>query len=212
VLRLRRRLGMTSDRFLETHVDLVLREGHHFPEVLLRMADNAEKTCPFLSDRGCSVYPDRPDTCRTFPVEMGRMFDADANTYRTVWFFRPPDFCLGQHETTLWTPRSWAEDQEAETHNRMTALWAEIRGLFRSDPWGAEGPNGPRAKMAFMATYNIDRFSEFVLKSSFLKRYRIERACLKKIRSGDEVEMMLLGFDWVRLFVWGQKPARFMPR
>jgi Fe-S-cluster containining protein len=75
VLRLRKHLDMDSDRFLEAHVDVVLlREGNHFPDVLLRMADNESKTCPFLSDAGCTVYPDRPDTCRTFPVEHGMLF------------------------------------------------------------------------------------------------------------------------------------------
>ncbi len=209
VLRLRRRLNMTSDRFLDTHVDVVLRKGSFFPEVLLRMADNAEKTCPFMTAEGCSVYPDRPDTCRSFPMEMGYLFEANSGTFRTVRFFRPPDFCQGQYETACCTPLSWAEDQEAEAHNRMTLLWAQVRSLFQADPWGAEGPEGPRARMAFMATYNIDRFAEFVFKSSFLKRYRIKPACLRQIRRGNEEELLLLGFDWVRFFVWGQKPTRF---
>ena len=212
VLRLRKRLQITSGQFLDAYVDVILREGDSFPEVLLRMSDNAERTCPFLSKDGCSVYPDRPDTCRTFPVEMGRLFDATSDTFRTVWLFRPPEFCQGQYETTRWTPQTWARDQEAETYNRMTVQWAEIRSLFQSDPWGAEGPEGPRAKMAFMAAYNIDRFAEFVFKSTFLKRYRIKPACLKQIRRGNEAELLLLGFEWIRLFLWGQKPRRFMPR
>jgi Fe-S-cluster containining protein len=76
-------------------------EGNHFPDVLLRMADNESKTCPFLSDAGCTVYPDRPDTCRTFPVEHGMLFTGPARRHREiVSFFRPPDFCQGQHEST----------------------------------------------------------------------------------------------------------------
>ena len=84
VLRLKNRLAMSSDTFLDRHVDVVLREGNFFPEVLLRMADNPEKTCPFLSDTGCRVYPDRPDTCRNFPVEHGVMFDASGKPTQTV--------------------------------------------------------------------------------------------------------------------------------
>jgi len=44
VIRLRARLGLRSDEFLDRHVDAVLRPGSHFPEVLLRMAENEEKT------------------------------------------------------------------------------------------------------------------------------------------------------------------------
>lgn len=209
VLRLRRRLGISSDRFLDTHVDVVMREGNYFPDVLLRMADTPEQTCPFLSESGCSVYPDRPDTCRTFPVEQGLLYDASRQRFETLCWFRPPDFCEGQNEPTRWTPLSWARDQEAEVYNRMTARWAQIRSLFRSDPWGVDGPQGRRAKMAFMATYNIDRFAEFVFESSFLKRYKIRPACLGKIRKGDEVELLKLGFEWVLFFVWNRKPTRF---
>jgi hypothetical protein len=73
------------------------------------------------------------------------------------------------------TLSQWADDQEAVTHNRMTARWASIKALFQKDPWGAEGLNGSKGKMAFMAAYNIDRFRDFVFQSSFLKRYRVKK-------------------------------------
>jgi Fe-S-cluster containining protein len=202
VLRLKNRLGMSSDAFLDRHVDAVLREGSYFPEVLLRMADNSEKTCPFLSDEGCRVYPDRPDACRTFPVEHGVLFDANGKTADRLSFFRPPEFCKGQFEDETQTLDSWNDDQEAEVYGEMTTRWAELKQLFSNDPWGAEGPSGSRAKMAFMATYNLDRFREFVFGSSFLKRYRVKPVTVKKVRT-DDAAMMKLGFAWVRLFLWG---------
>ncbi len=202
VLRLSRYLEVTTDAFLERHVDVVLRPEHYFPEVLLRMADNASRTCPFLTGEGCGVYSDRPDTCRTFPVEQGALFDASGGRGRTVHFFRPPEFCLGQHEAPSWTPRTWAQDQEAERYHEMTLRWAEIRRLFQENPWGAEGPQGAKAKMAFMATYNLDRFRRFIFDSSFLARYRIKPELKRKLRTNDRA-LLLFGFDWVRFFVWG---------
>jgi hypothetical protein len=202
VVRLKKSLGMDSDQFLETHVDVVLREGSFFPDVLLRMADNTTQTCPFLSDAGCRVYPDRPDTCRTFPVEHGLLFKDRAGDSESVSFFRPPDFCQGQHEDQTWTLETWADDQEATTYNRMTARWAEINALFHNDPWGPEGLNGAKGKMAFMAAYNIDRFREFVFTSSFLKRYRVKKGLIKKMRASDR-ELLLFGYEWIRYFVWG---------
>ena len=204
VIRLRKALAMDSDRFLDTHVDVVMREGNFFPEVLLRMADNESRTCPFLSDRGCTVYPDRPDTCRTFPVEHGLLFKSQSKNPEIVSFFRPPDFCMGRNENQRWTLDGWAEDQEAVVFNRMTARWAALKALFTTDPWGAAGINGPKGKMAFMAAYNIDRFREFVFQSSFLKRYRVKNAQIKKLRASDR-ELLLFGFEWIRHFVWGMK-------
>lgn len=202
VLRLRKALKVDSDRFLETYVDVVLREGNHFPDVLLRMTDTHSRTCPFLIDAGCSVYADRPDTCRTFPVERGVHFVGRPGSSEMISFFRPPDFCQGQHENQAWTVSQWTEDQEAVIHNQMTAHWAAIKAMFLKNPWGTGGLNGPKGKMAFMAAYNIDRFRDFVFQSSFLKRYRIKKALVKKLRASDR-ELLLFGFDWIRYFVWG---------
>ena len=202
VLRLKKCLNLDSGQFLDRHVDVVLREGNHFPDVLLRMADNASKTCPFLSATGCRVYPDRPDTCRTFPVEHGLLFSDRPGEEEIVSFFRPPEFCRGQYEDQELTRAQWAEDQEAGMHNRMTARWAAIKALFHENPWGPEGVNGPKGKMAFMAAYNLDRFRGFVFESSFLKRYRIKKTLVKKLRASDR-ELLLFGFEWIRYFVWG---------
>jgi Fe-S-cluster containining protein len=202
VLRLRKGLDMDSDRFLEAHVDVVMREGNYFPDVLLRMADNEARACPYLNDAGCRVYTDRPDTCRAFPVEHGILFKDRPGASEIVSFFRPPDFCQGQQEDQTLTVAQWADDQEAVIYNQMTARWATIRALFQKDPWGPEGPNSAKGKMAFMAAYNIDRFRDFVFQSSFLKRYRVKQALVRKLRASDR-ELLLFGFEWIRYFVWG---------
>lgn len=204
VLRLKNHLAIRSDQFLDEYVDIVLRPDSFFPDVLLRMADNAEKTCPYLTDQGCSVYADRPDTCRTFPVEQGALYDETTRKTTLVHFYRPPDFCLGQHEQALWTPKTWADDQGATRYHRMTLRWYEVRRLFQSDPWGQEGPDGPRGKMAFMATYNMDKFREFVFQSSFLQRYKVKAALRKKMEH-DDVELLTFGFKWVKFYLWGIK-------
>jgi Fe-S-cluster containining protein len=211
VLRLKKRLGVSSDTFLEQYVDVVLRDFNFFPEVLLRMSSDAEKTCPFLTPAGCSVYPDRPDACRTFPLEQGVLFDAAKSEERMVYFFRPPDFCMGQYEEKVWTPATWEIDQEAVVYHRMTARWAELKRLFQQNPWGAEGPSGSRAKMAFMAVYNLDRFRQFVFQSSFLGRYALKPALQKKIKKDDTV-LLKFSLEWVRFFVWGIRSDVIRPR
>jgi Fe-S-cluster containining protein len=202
VLRLKNHLGLSSDEFIDKHTDLVMRQGSYFPEVLLRMADNAEQTCPFLTGAGCGVYPDRPDTCREFPIEQGLLFEEDGLRSKSVYFYRPPDFCLGQHENRPLTIKDWTQDQEARTYSQMTAEWARIRHLFRKDPWGPEGFQGKKGKMAFMAAYNLDQFRNFVFQSTFLKRYRVKPALAKKMRANDTA-LLTFGFEWIKVFVWG---------
>jgi uncharacterized protein len=204
VIRLKNHLNISSDIFIEEYVDVIMREGNYFPDVLLRMKDDDVKSCPFVRPTGCLVYPDRPDTCRTFPLELGLLYNADQGKNEMVCFYRPPSFCLGPNEPSRWTFRSWEKDQGAQIYHRMTVIWSEIKKLFVENPWGANSNSmdDPKAKMAFMAVYNIDKFREFVFNSSFLKRYKIKSNVLAKIKKND-VELMLFGFTWIKLFLFG---------
>jgi Fe-S-cluster containining protein len=204
VIRLKQCLGISSDEFLEHYIDVVLRADNHFPEVVLRMSENDKRTCIFLGDSGCSVYEDRPDTCRAFPIDQGLLFDAERKKDIPIYYFRPPEFCLGQQEDEQWTIDSWTKDQDAELYHRMTRQWAEMKRLFQTDPWGREGPQGPKAKMAFMAVYNIDQFRDFVFHSSFVTRYKVKTAILKQIKA-DDVKLLKFGFEWVKFYLFGIK-------
>jgi Fe-S-cluster containining protein len=180
---------------------MVMRPSNYFPDVLLTMSEDSQKTCPFLTDSGCTVYSDRPDACRTFPVEQG-VWTKDTGQSELVQFYRPPDFCLGQYESKEWTAQSWAVDQQALIYHKMTLRWSELKRMFQTDPWGDQGIHGPKGKMALMATYNPDRFRDFVFNSSFLKRYRVKPARLKHMKKND-VELMIFGFSWVKFYIWG---------
>jgi Fe-S-cluster containining protein len=199
---LKHHLGISSDEFLDDYIDIVLRPNSFFPDVFLRMAEDTEKSCPFLTGSGCSVYPERPDTCRGFPLERGIIYDAATRKSEMICFYRPPGFCKGRHESREWTPKSWLENQQVDFDRKIYHRWTEIRRRFQSDPWGTEGPEGPKAKMAFMAAYNVDRFHDFVFNSSFLKRYRVKPAIRKQIRK-DDLKLLEFGFEWIKLYLWG---------
>jgi hypothetical protein len=211
LLRLKNKLKVSSEAFLDRYVDVVMKPDSFFPELLLKMAENNEKTCPFLTEKGCSVYPDRPDTCRTFPVEHGLLFTDAGEKPERVHFFRPPDFCMGRHEPDSMDVTAWAVNQNAVVYNDMTARWAAVKALFLTDPWGSDGFTGAKGKMAFMAAYNMEKFQEFVFKSTFLNRYDIKPALLKKIKQ-NQTELLKFGFTWISFFIWGIKSADISSR
>ena len=208
---LRKNLGMTSGEFLDRHTDVVLRPDSYFPEVLLRMSDDAEKTCPFLTDQGCAVYEDRAESCRMFPVEHGMRFDERGRASEMAFFFRPPDFCEGKNESDEWTPDDWTEDQDLESRLKLAAPWAERKSLFLRDLWGAEGPTGPKARMAFMSLYNIDDFRDFIFASTFRKRFFINKKLQQKLKKSDR-ETLLFAFEWVKFSLWRIEPKMFSLR
>ena len=69
IVRLKKRLGINSEEFLNQYSGVMQGANPFFPSVMLVMADNDEKTCPFLGEEGCTVYEDRPSACRTYPLE-----------------------------------------------------------------------------------------------------------------------------------------------
>ncbi len=206
VIRLKTSLGISSDRFIDDYTHVVMREGSYFPHVLLAMSENEEKTCPFLSEQGCHVYADRPQTCRAFPVEHALNFGENGSP-KLLHYFRPPDFCQGCMQNRQWTARSWEADQNAAFYNQMTIEWAQIVRLFSKDPWAGQGPEGQKGKMAFMAAYNVDQFRRFVLESSFFKRFQVKPDLRIRIKS-DDVALLRLGLAWIELAVFGIQSPR----
>ena len=92
----------------------------------------------------------------------------------------------------------------------MTARWAEVKGLFQADAWGAEGPYSPKAKMAFMATYNLERFREFVFESSFLRSFQIDKKSVFLFET-DDVELLKFAFNWLAFALFGKKTMKLKP-
>ena len=58
-------------------------------------------------------------------------------------------------------------------------------------------------KMFFLASYNIDKFREFVFESSFLSRYDIDPTTAEKIKS-DELALLQFGMKWLKWLLFKQ--------
>ena len=70
LLRLQRRLGLSSEQFLARYTERQLRGRAGLPFLFLRMREDDKKSCPFLTPQGCAVYSDRPLACRLYPLGL----------------------------------------------------------------------------------------------------------------------------------------------
>lgn len=205
VLRLKNRLQLSSEAFLETYTTAERQPNDPFPEVLLNMDGSPGAPCPFLTPEGCGVYADRPDACRMFPLDRGLEFDAQGRS-RLRYFFRPPSFCKGGETECTWNVDRWLIDQKADVYAEMTEKWAGVRMLFHQRP--AMGmPEAIRkekemVRMAYMASYDLDAFRKFVLESSFLKRFQIPSSLLKRSRT-DDLSLLRIGMAWIKWLLTG---------
>ena len=204
IIRLKRRLGLTSEEFLTRHTITAIRENPYFPNVMLKMSDRPDRPCSFLSKDGCAVYEDRPYSCRAYPLEPALYGDGE-NQLNIRCYVVCHSHCLGHREDREWTGRQWMEDQQMNDYHEVNARWAQIDSLFRENPFGDKALDSPALKMAYMASYNLDTFRRFVFTSSFLSRFHVPQQRLKAVHEND-TDLLVLGFDWILRFLYGRGP------
>lgn len=205
IVRLKNSLRLHSGEFLRRHTRIAPGSHPYFPALMLNMADNGAATCPFLNDKGCSVYSDRPSACRTYPLERGVEKSGEHNRLVEHYFMTRHSYCKGHEEAYTYTIRQWIRDQGLHDYNLMNDLWAEVDAFFARNPWQGEGKAGPRQQLAFMTCYNIDDFRSYTQQHNLLKRFRLDRDRRRRIER-DDAELLKFGFDWL-MFVLGDRPT-----
>lgn len=202
IIRLKDRLGITSEQFLRQHTRLASSHNPYFPSVMMRMLENGEQNCPFLADQGCDVYADRPTACRTYPLERAVDRTPSRGRPHEYFFVKKHSYCLGHGEERAWTVQEWLRDQKLLAYNASNDLWTEMDTLFAGNPWQGEGAAGPQQQMAFMVCYNIDGFRSFMEEHDLLRRFRLDKTRVRRIRQDDEA-LLLFGFDWLKYILCG---------
>ena len=203
ILRMKNNLGIVSDKFLEKHTFSAVRDNPFFPSVMLKMTDQPQKPCPFLTAGGCGIYEDRPSSCRTYPLERGVARGLEHGSREDFYFLKRAPHCLGHQEKKEWAVEEWIADQQIEPYNKMNDLWVDIDTIFRTNPWGKGVAADKKLRMAFMACFNVDHFRNFILNSSFLSRLDLSKDHIEKMTK-DDTEAMKFGFKWVKFFLTGQ--------
>ena len=201
VLRLARRLQMTTGQFLDTHTLMPITKDLHLPVVLLRMGNDPERRCPFVSNQGCTVYQDRPWACRMYPLGMGLPPARAGVTPEPVYFVFEEDFCHGRSDTASWTVQTWRADQGLDDRDALEAGFQEIV----SHPWfiGGRQLDPRRMDMFFTACYDLDTFRGLVLSPAFLRRFELEDGLEEQLEEEDEA-LLRFAFRWLRFALFAE--------
>lgn len=203
IIRLKQCLQIDSETFMRQYTHLVKGDNPFFPTVMLKLNDDEENQCPFLSDQGCRVYPDRPSACRTYPVERAVSRDSSKGRPEEYYFLTRHSYCQGHYEENYFSVKDWVRNQKIDQYNMMNDLWTDLDTIFRQNPWKGEGSGGPRQQMAFMVCYNIDGFRHYVIEQNLLKKFKLTKDQKKRI-GRDDVELQKFGFEWLKLFLTGK--------
>jgi hypothetical protein len=186
-------VGMSSEEFLNKYTVVVRQKDCLIPMVVLKMNEQ-DKRCLFVTEKGCAVYTDRPWPCRMYPLDMN-----DDGTFRMI---TDPARCHGLKEKDKWPICEWLVEQGVPIYDQMNALFSEITGPLRAMDLDINNPQ--IYQMTFMALYNLDKFKDFIFKSTFMDRFDIDSVKIEKLKRND-LDLLQFGFEWIKFGIFGQK-------
>lgn len=204
IVRLKNRLRISSGEFLEKYTLLPIEENLKHPIVMLRM-DDESKNCPFVSqEKGCTVYEDRPWSCRMFPLGVASSKEQGLGA-EEFFFLLHEDVCRGFEEGKEWTVSEWLDNQDVLEYNVMGEYFKEISLHEKFDRAGKIEP--VKLEMFYMVCYDLDKFREFVFGSTFLKRFEVDEDQLREMQR-DDAELLKFGFQWLRFALFGERTMK----
>jgi uncharacterized protein len=197
ILRMKNRLGITSEEFLEKYTYMHIDEKTSHPFALLKMSNDKEGKCPFVTADGCTIYTDRPLNCRYYPVGQAihKKLEGKKTVDEEFYFFVREAHCLGYQSDREWSINEWKVNQSAELYDDMNREWKTI--LLRDGIPGQERLNDQKRAMFYMASYDLDRFKSYIFGGRFLDVFDIDRDEIEKIKT-DEIALMKFGFKYLK--------------
>jgi hypothetical protein len=204
IIRLKNHLGISSGEFLQKYAISPFDKKQKYPVVVLKMQNNEKKNCFFVTDKGCSVYPDRPWSCRMYPLGLASPKEGSPGE-EDFYFLMQEDICQGFKENKEQTVAQWLEGQGIAAYDEMGRLYKEIT---LHDYFGKGGELTPeKMEMFHLVCYDIDKFREFIFKSTFRQTFDIAADVIEKIKT-DDAELFKFGCTWLKFSLFGEKTMK----
>ena len=202
ILRMKNRLKMSSNQFLDQYTETLLDHHPRFPMVKLNMREDEGHRCPFVTEKGCTAYEDRPEACRLYPVGRASARVDRETESREKFFIVNESHCRGFQEKRKWSLTEWVNHEGVKEYKSMNNAWLGIMTSPKS--LGPKGHLARKHQMFFMASYNLDKFRAFLFGSKFFDQFKVNEELKIKMETDDEA-LMGFGFDWLKFSLFGDK-------
>jgi len=186
VLRMKNKLGIKSQEFLDRYTLRLSAQNQGFPLVLIKMKEDENLVCPFITSYGCIVYQDRPWACRMAPVDMlgNGQFG----------FIFEPSRCHGLNEDKDQTVEEWMQDQGLGIYDEMEEYFKDLPAVIKFS--GQSEQDRKINELIYLVCYNTDKFKDVVFDAGFAEKLAVSQDVVEKIKA-DDIELMKFGFHWL---------------
>ena len=155
ILRLKKRLNISTDEFLPKYTFPFEIDAHALPGVKLAPVDGGS-ACQFMTDEGCSVYEDRPTSCRYCPLGLLSMRKRGASDDEQFYALVVEDHCKGHLEERSLRVDEYREEQGLKEYDDHTRGWRQLILKKKSAGPAIGKPSQLSLQLFFMASYHIN--------------------------------------------------------
>jgi Fe-S-cluster containining protein len=206
VLRLSRRLGISTSEFLQQYTFPYEMEPNGIAGIKFKPVENGS-ACQFMRPEGCEVYSDRPTACRYYPVALLSMRRSDEYTDRQSFAMVKESHCHGHLEPRQLTIDEYRADQGIIEYDEQGRGWRQLVLKKKSSGPTVGTPSKRSLQLWFMACYDLDRFRAFVASDPFSDTYEIPDAELREILL-DDANLMQFAFRFLRQVMFGEETIK----
>ncbi|MBF0093761.1 MAG: YkgJ family cysteine cluster protein [Alphaproteobacteria bacterium] len=216
ILRLSRHFGIRPREALLAYTVPAMWDKAELPVAKLKMGgDDGKGPCAFMTEEGCSIYENRPATCRYYPLGLASMKMKGDDHIGDFYFLVKEPHCRGHDEKKDLTVSAFREEQGVTDHDRVNRGWIDILMKMSSwkvmgGPWGQE-PSPQTKRMFFMVSTDVDALRDFVFKTKFLDSYEVAPEAVEQLKTDDEA-LLQLGFDWMKTVLFNEKTLMLKER
>jgi len=158
IVRLKNHFKLSSSEFLKRYTTQHTGPQTGLPVITITPADRFERICPFVTPGGCSVYTNRPSSCRMYPVvRVLSRSRVDGKTEIRYALLRE-NHCHGFEQKRELAVKEWMAGQGLETYNEVNDLMMDIISMKNQF---IPGPlKGDAQHLFYTMCYDIDSLKE----------------------------------------------------
>lgn len=203
ILRLKRRLGMTSADFIREYAVPFQMDGDGLPGLKLKTDDGG--TCLQLNgEEGCGVYEDRPTVCRYYPVALLSLREKGAAEAKEQYSLVREEHCKGHEEDREISIAEYRAEQGCADYDERNREWYQLILKKKSAGPTVGTPPVASLQLFFMASYDLDNFRRFVLSDKFRTTYVLPEGFYAEVEQDDE-ELLAFAFRFLRQVLFGER-------
>lgn len=203
IIRLKNRLDMSSSDFLNEYTVPYEFDKDSIAGVKFKPVENGS-ACRFMVDEGCSVYEDRPTSCRYYPVGLVSMRKSDEYTDSASYALVEEAHCLGHQEDRKLTIDEYRDEQGVDIYDEMSRGWRQLILKKKSSGATIGKPSLKSRQLFFMTMYDVDRFRTFIASVGFQDSFDVDEERMAKMLT-DDVELMLFGYDFMKQVLFAEE-------